>query len=35
MEAALEMLESLQYLNILLSTVTMVIVIIIMSDGRY
>lgn len=34
MEAAMEMLESLQYLNILLSTVTMVLVLIILSDWR-
>lgn len=31
----METLESLLYLNILISTVTMVIAIIIMSDGRY
>lgn len=30
----MEMLESLQYLNILLSTVTMVLVLIILSDWR-
>lgn len=34
MEAAMEMIESLQYLNILLSTVTMVLVLIILSDWR-
>lgn len=34
MEAAMEMLESLQYLNILLSTVTLVLVLIILSDWR-
>lgn len=31
----MDYIESLQYLNIIVSTVTMVIVIIIMSDGRY
>lgn len=30
----MEMIESLQYLNILLSTVTMVLVLIILSDWR-
>ena len=30
----MEMLESLQYLNILLTTVTMVLVLVIMSDWR-
>lgn len=30
----MEMLESLQYLNILLSTVTMVLVLVILSDWR-
>lgn len=34
MESTMEMLESLQYLNILLSTVTMVLVLIILSDWR-
>lgn len=34
MEAVMEMIESLQYLNILLSTVTMVLVLIILSDWR-
>ena len=34
MEAALDMIESLQYLNILLTTVTMVLVLVIMSDWR-
>lgn len=34
MEAAVEMLESLQYLNLLVNTVTMVIVIILLSDWR-
>ena len=34
MEAALDMFESLQYLNILLTTVTMVLVLVIMSDWR-
>ena len=34
MDAAMEMLESLQYLNILLSTVTLVLVLIILSDWR-
>ena len=31
----MDYIESLQYLNIIVSTVTMVIVIIIMSDWRY
>ena len=31
----METLESLLYLNILVSTIALVIVIIIMSDGRY
>lgn len=31
----MDYIESLQYLNIIVSTITMVIVIIIMSDGRY
>ncbi len=30
----MEMIESLQYLNILLTTVTMVLVLVIMSDWR-
>ena len=30
----MEMLESLQYLNILLSTVTMVLVLVLLSDWR-
>lgn len=34
MEAAIEMLESLQYLNILLTTVTMVLVLVLLSDWR-
>ena len=34
MEAVFEMIESLQYLNILLTTVTMVLVLVIMSDWR-
>ena len=34
MEAALEIIESLQYLNMILSTVTMVLVVILLSDWR-
>lgn len=34
MESALEMIESLQYLNLLLSTVILVLVIVILSDWR-
>lgn len=34
MESTLEMLESLQYLNLLLSTVTMVLVLVLLSDWR-
>ena len=34
MESTMEMLESLQYLNLLLSTVTMVLVLVLLSDWR-